>query len=107
LIVGSGTRNFFGVLGSSVMNQPPRLTSPGFGLNNSIASRSGKSVCVSSSLIRIAGMFGTASSAPGEPPVEALARQLSLVLQVCHGAASLAMTSENPSPSVTGYQELS
>src|SRR5712672_4055389 len=106
MIVGSGSRNFFGILGSSVMNQPPMFTSPAVGLNNSMASTSGGSVCASSSLTRIAGMFGSASPAPGEPFTTLLERQLSLSPHVPHGAFSLTMTKENPNPSVTGYQEL-
>src|SRR5437762_10963703 len=106
MIVGSGMRNFFGVLGSSLMNQPPMFTSPAFGLNSSMASTCGGSVCVSSSLTRMGGMFGAASSVPGEPFTTLLARQLSLSPHVSHGAFSLTMTKENPNPSVTGYQEL-
>src|SRR5205814_9654487 len=39
-------------------------------------------------------------------PISPLARQLPLSPQVCHGAFSSTMTSEKPSPSVSGYQEL-
>src|SRR5437016_2497010 len=98
-------RNFFGVLRSSLINHPPMSTSPAVGLNNSMASTCGRSVCVSSSLMRIGGIFGAASSAPGDPPMEPLARQLSLSPQADHGAFSFTMTSEKPSPSVSGYQE--
>src|SRR2546429_7760684 len=99
-------RNFFGVLRSSLINHPPMFTSPAVGLNNSMASTCGGSVCVSSSLMRIGAMFGAASLAPGEPLTAPLMRQLALSLQVYHGSFSFAMTSEKPSPPASGYQEL-
>src|SRR2546430_15314513 len=99
-------RNFFGVLRSSLINHPPMFTSPAVGLNNSMASTCGGSVCVSSSLMKIGGRFGAASSAPGEPSTAPLARQLSLSPQADHGAFSFMITREKPSPSVSGYQEL-
>src|SRR5213076_12054 len=106
MFVGSGRRNFFGVLESSLMNQPPRFTSPGVGLNSSMVSTCGGSVCVSSSLTRIAGILGAGSTAPGEPLMKLLARQLSLSPHVSQGAFSSTITSENPSPAVGGDQEL-
>src|SRR5438128_1696507 len=105
MFVGPGGRNFFGVLGSWLMAQPPRFTSPGVGLNSAMASSCGGSVCVSSSLTRIAGMFGAGSTPPGEPLMALEARQLSLSPHFSHGAFSCTLTSENPNPAVGGYQE--
>src|SRR5213594_2982469 len=108
MVVSGRMRNFVGAWRSSVMNQPPILTVVAVGLNNSMASNSGRSVCVSSSLTRIGAITGGAgSSAPGEPPGTVLGRQLAFSPQVSHGAFSLTMTREKPSPSVTGYHLLS
>ena len=75
IAVPSGMRNFLGAAPSSLRNQPPRFTSLALGLNNSIQSSSGRSVCVSASFTRTGRTAGSGSSAPGEPPAFALARQ--------------------------------
>src|SRR3954463_4929194 len=71
-----GMRNFIGSAPSSLRNQPPMSTAFGVGFHNSIESDCGGSVWVRISLITIAGRCVDGSSAPGEPPLLALGRQL-------------------------------
>src|SRR5262245_32548922 len=68
-------RNFCGTVRWSVRYQLAMLTLVVFGLNNSIESSCGGSVCVRASLTRIRPTFDGGSSAPGEPPITVLARQ--------------------------------
>src|SRR3954464_15244303 len=109
MLVPFGMRYFLGVFKSSVRNHPPMFAGAGVGLYSSIVSvGGGKSELVSASLISTAGIGeGAGSSADGEPPNWALGRQLPLSPQVSQDAFSLAITSEKPRPSVTGYQLLS
>src|SRR5438552_2327133 len=96
---------FFGVLKLSVRNQP--LTSAGLlvVLYNSIASTAGSSSCVKTSLTTTAGRGGGGGSlTPGEPLMALLGRQLLAEFKALEGAVSSVVTSENPKPSVTGYQ---
>src|SRR5262245_26663226 len=104
--VSSGIRNFQGTAESSVRNQPPMFTSLAVGLCSSMASTTGGSECVSTSLIRLEGIKGVGSSAPGEPPGRVLARQLERLLGFSL-ALGVLVTSENPYPSgVNGQRPL-
>src|SRR5689334_16073484 len=91
-------RNFFGVVRESVRYQLLTSALLGPGLKSSIASRSGGSVWVRTSLIQTGCRLSGGSSAPGEPPICALARQL----PASFGSGfkfGLTGTRENPWPS--------
>src|SRR6266516_5953995 len=109
MLVLSGTRNFFGLIKSSLRNQPLILAGAGFGLSSSMASTCGRSVCVRTSLTSTGkgGGGGAGSFCAGEPKSRALARQLSFKFHVRQSALSLTMTREAPGPSVIGYHLLS
>src|ERR1035441_6785775 len=77
MVVGAGMRNFCGTVRWSVRYQLLISTLVGLGLYNSTESSWGRSVCVRASLTKMRGIFRGGSSAPGEPPMTALARQLS------------------------------
>src|ERR1035438_9710264 len=96
MLVGSGIRNFVGLARSSLRNQPATITFVVVGLNNSIVSVCGGTVCVRTSLINTGAMAGAGSSAPGEPPTAVLARQA----PGKEGSREkFARTRENPRPS--------
>src|SRR5215210_7620067 len=107
-MVPSGIRNFFGCLKSSLINQPLMFTGVVLVFNNSIVSRSGKSVCDNTSFTSTGATVtgGTESPPPGVPLSYVLGRQLCLRPQLSQGAESFLMTSEAPAPSVMGYHEL-
>src|SRR3989442_5633002 len=94
-------RYFWGVLKSSVRNQPLMSAGLAVGLYNSTASTSGGSVWVNTSLTSTGTKTGGAGSlCPGEPANRPLGRQLLFNPQVLTGAVSSTMTSEKPAPSV-------
>src|SRR5438132_13268561 len=103
MIVFDGMRNLCGIARWSVKYQLPMSTFIEFGLYSSMESTCGGSVCVSASLMRTRGTFDGGSSAPGEPPVNALARQFAPLSHALDGACSSITTSEKPKPSVVGY----
>src|SRR5262245_4317845 len=90
-------RNLVGLLASSVMNHPPSDTMLVVGLNNSINSVLA-GARLSTSLTRTEAMFGSGSSAPGEPPGNALARQFTAWSGSGLRFGSTG-TNENPRPS--------
>src|SRR5438034_11297015 len=95
---GAGMRNFRGTARWSVTYQLPTSTLVELGLNSSIESSCGRSVCVRTSLIRILPIPEGGSSAPGEPPMTVLARQF----RGLFGSGfkfGFAGTSEKPVPS--------
>src|SRR5947207_12085054 len=104
----TGRRNFLGVLKSSVNHQPARLASLAVGLKISTLSvGGGTSLRVSASVMRTGGMpVSGGSLAPGAPPRAPLTRHCDLSPQASGWACSSTITSENPRPSVRGYQEL-
>src|SRR5881628_2486254 len=105
MIVPAGMTYFWGVKNASVRNQP--LISAGLAvvLYNSMASTAGRSSCVKTSLTTTAGRAGGGGSlTAGEPLMALLARQLVAEPQAVVAAFSFTATSENPSPSVAGYQ---
>src|SRR4026208_1066626 len=95
--VPSGIRYFVGAPGASVRNQPPISTVLEFGLNSSIKSIP-VSEWLSTSLIRTGETNGAGSSAPGEPPANALARQFN-ALSGSGFALGCTGTNENPNSS--------
>src|SRR5438132_14421141 len=104
MIVFDGMRNLCGIARWSVKYQLPMSAFVEFGLCSSMESTCGGSVCVSASLTRTRGTFDGGSSAPGEPPANALARQFVRLSHALGGACSSATTSEKPNPSVAGHQ---
>ena len=98
MIVLAGMRYFFGVAVLSVSHQLPTSTAAPVGLKSSIVSVSPLTELTSASLTTMPAMFTAGSSAPGEPPMAALARQLveSSMLGLDAGFFS---TSEKPAPS--------
>src|SRR5688572_20418530 len=107
MICGAGMRNFLGLEKSSLISQFPTSTSFVVGLYSSIASTSGNSVWLTTSLTRMgANVSGAPAGASGVPSNSLLGRHDSLRSHVYHGAFSSTMTSDNPRPSVIGYQEL-
>src|SRR5260221_4873578 len=104
--VAGGMTYFWGVLRSSVRNQPLMSAGAPVELYTSMASPDGGSSFVSTSLISTAGRGGGGGSTrPGEPPAALLGRQSLAEFPPLVGASTA--TSENPSPSVAGYQLVS
>src|SRR5438270_10009527 len=109
--VPPGMVYLFGILKSSVRNQPLMSTELPVVLYNSMASpAAGSSSCVRASLMTTAGRGGVTVSSgswPGEPLMPLLGRQLPAEFQALSEAPSSTATSEKPAPSVAGYQLLS
>src|SRR5688500_753711 len=95
-------RNLVGAFGSAVRNQPLTSTAEAVGLNNSIVSVSGNAVEVSTSLMTIAGIPGCGSSAPGEPPRRALARQFAPLSGACVAPALVGTREKSSRSGTTG-----
>src|SRR4051812_28551419 len=91
-------RNLKGILRASVRNQFAMLTGVELGLKSSIESTCGRSVCVSTSLMKTDATFGAGSSAPGEPPAIVLARQFTGLFGSRFRFGFMG-TRENPAPS--------
>src|SRR5436190_14313793 len=107
MMCGAGILNFLGLPKSSLMSQFPTSTSFVVGLNNSIASNSGRVVWLNTSLTRmVANVCGAPSALPGEPSNALLGRHETLSPHVYQGAFSSTMTSDKPDPSVIRYHVL-
>src|SRR4051812_27391345 len=106
MLVPSGMRYLKGVLKSSVKYHPLRLTALVFGLYNSMLSVT-FTVRVRASLIST-GKNTPAGGLdwPGDPSTPLLGRHCRFSVQSSGCACSSTITSENPSPSVIGYQAL-
>ena len=94
----AGKRYFFGVAMSSLNHQSLTSTAAAFGLKSSMRSPPGCVEFASTSLMKMAGVGGAGSSAPGEPPAFVLARQLFALLGEAM-AFAFTGTSEGPLPS--------
>src|SRR5690348_3126261 len=107
MIVPCGILNFAGVLNSSLKYHPLISAASPVGFSNSMKSTAGGSVWVSTSLITTAGVETGGSSAPGDPPIRELDRQLPGSLR-SRSIAFRTGTRENPEPSaVVGHGVLS
>ncbi len=96
MTVPSGMRNFFGVPGLSVKNQPPRFAALEDGLYSSTASLVPGELA-STSFTTIGGKsIGGGLASPGVPPSVLLGRQLAGSPQVFNGA--FGFTSDNEKP---------
>src|ERR1035441_2618438 len=92
--VGLGMRNFRGTVKSSVRYQLPTFTLVPVGLQSSIASVSGGSVCARISLITIGACGPSSGSAcPGVPPSVPFGRQLVFSPHNDHEIVSSTITS--------------
>lgn len=102
MTVPSVMRNFFGLPGSSLRNQPPTFTGALPGLKISMVSSCGRMDAVRTSFTNTGAITGVGSSAPGDPPMRVLLRQWrpSLGFGLALGFTG---TAEKPLPStVTG-----
>src|SRR5688572_27777030 len=100
-------RNLRGVKKSSLIHQSLMSATLVVLFQSSIASTAGDSLLATTSFTSTATNTGGAESlVPAEPLKAPLARQLSFSSQVLNAAFSSTTTSEKPSPSVIGYQEL-